>query len=221
MNLKIKRKGIYRNYFKRLFDILVSLVSIVVLSPVILISAIMIRFKLGSPVIFAVKRPGYNEEIFTIYKFRSMSNERDEHGELLPDAVRLTKFGRFLRASSLDELPELYNILTGKMSLVGPRPLAFDYLPHYKELERLRHSVRPGLTGLAQINGRNFLSWEERFAYDVYYAENISFILDMKIIFKTFFKVAKSSDMGVRGVDYKDNSLDIVRSQEKHHSTKE
>lgn len=183
------KHGIYRRYFKRPMDFVLSLLAIIVLSPVLLVVAILVRTKLGSPVIFKQKRPGLNEKIFTLYKFRTMTDERDKFGELLPDSVRLTKFGKFLRSTSLDELPELFNILKGDMSIVGPRPLIVDYLPYYTEEERHRHNVRPGLTGLAQINGRSFISWEEIFEYDLAYVSGILFISDMKIIWSTVGKV--------------------------------
>jgi len=156
-----------------------------------LIIALLVRIKLGSPVIFKQKRPGLNEKIFTLYKFRTMTDERDENGELLPDSVRLTKFGKFLRSTSLDELPELFNILKGDMSIVGPRPLLVEYLPLYNEHQKRRHEVRPGLSGLAQINGRNAITWEKKFDYDVEYVDNVSFIGDWKIILLTFIKVFK------------------------------
>ncbi|NLJ80289.1 MAG: sugar transferase [Firmicutes bacterium] len=185
----------YRKYFKRPFDFIMALVGLIVLSPVLLVIAILVRIKLGSPVIFKQQRPGLNEKIFTIYKFRTMTNERDEKGTLLPIKDRLTRFGRFLRSTSLDELPELWNILKGDMSFVGPRPLSVNYLPYYTDRERRRHEVVPGLTGLAQINGRNTLPWEERFEFDVYYVENISFAMDLNIMFKTIIKVLKRSDV--------------------------
>lgn len=191
--------SIYSMFLKRPIDIILSLSAIFVLSPVFLIIAILVKLNLGSPVIFRQKRPGLNEKIFTMYKFRTMTDDRDENGELLPDSKRLTKFGKFLRTTSLDELPELFNILKGDMSLVGPRPLATIYLPYYNERERLRHTVRPGLTGLAQINGRNTVNWEERFEFDIKYVENISFILDATIIFKTILKVFNREGVTVRG----------------------
>ena len=194
-----KNGGIYKKYIKRPMDFILALIGIIVLSPVLLIIAILVRIKLGSPVLFKQGRPGLNERIFTIYKFRTMTNERDENGELLPDSMRLTKFGKFLRSTSLDELPELFNILKGDMSFVGPRPLSVMYLPYYTEEERLRHSVRPGLTGLSQINGRNTVNWEERFAYDIEYVNNITFINDMKIILKTILVVLKREGIVVSG----------------------
>ncbi|NLY70645.1 MAG: sugar transferase [Clostridiales bacterium] len=181
----------YRKYFKRPLDFILSLIAIIVLSPVFIIIAILVRIKLGSPVIFKQERPGLNEKIFTMYKFRTMTDERDENGELLPDSKRLTKFGRMLRSTSLDELPELFNILKGDMSFVGPRPLLVEYLPLYNEQQRRRHEVRPGLTGYAQVNGRNAISWEEKFVYDVEYVDKLSFLLDIKIIIYTILKVFK------------------------------
>lgn len=189
----------YQKYIKRFLDVIISLCSLIVLSPLILVVAILIKLKLGSPVIFKQERPGKNEKIFTLYKFRSMSNKKDKNGKLLPDNQRLTKFGKILRSSSLDELPELFNILKGDMSLIGPRPLAVVYLPYYNEQEKHRHDVRPGLTGLAQINGRNTVNWEERFAYDIKYVNNITFIGDLKIFFKTFAKVFKRDGVVVTG----------------------
>ncbi len=193
------RKGLYRNYIKRLLDIVLSTLALVVLSPLLGITALLVRTRLGSPVIFKQARPGKNEKIFYLYKFRSMTNEVGEDGRLLPDAQRLTKFGKFLRASSLDELLELVNIIRGDMSIVGPRPLSIYYLPHYPTNLRRRHGVRPGLTGLAQVNGRNNLPWDERFEMDIKYVDNISFILDVKIILDTVLKVLKHSDITVRG----------------------
>lgn len=175
----------YRHFFKRFFDIVLSFFALVVLSPVLLVLAILVRLKLGSPVIFCQERPGKDERIFRMYKFRSMTDERDAEGELFPDEERLTKFGRLLRSTSLDELPELWNILKGDMSIVGPRPLVKQYLPYYTEEEHHRHDVRPGLTGMAQTHGRNALSWEEKFSYDLDYIKKISLGLDLSIIFLT------------------------------------
>ncbi len=175
----------YQKYIKRLLDIIISFTALVILSPVLLVTAVMVRVKLGSPVIFHQDRPGCHEKVFRLCKFRSMTDERGADGELLPDEVRLTKFGKTLRATSLDELPELWNILKGDMSLIGPRPLLVKYLPLYNELQRHRHDVRPGLTGWAQVNGRNAITWEQRFEYDVDYVEHISFWMDLKILFRT------------------------------------
>lgn len=180
----------YDRYIKRLLDILLSGLALLILWPVLLVVAVLVRCKLGSPVIFCQERPGKNEKIFKLYKFRTMTDARDGQGNLLPDEVRLTKFGRLLRSTSLDELPELWNILKGDMSLVGPRPLLVKYLPLYNEQQRHRHDVRPGLTGWAQVNGRNTLSWEEKFQYDVWYVEHISFLLDVKTVFLTVKKVS-------------------------------
>ena len=179
------KAGFYEKYVKRLLDLLLSGMALTVLSPLLLATAILVRVKLGSPVIFCQERPGKDEKIFKLHKFRSMSDARDENGELLPDGERLTDFGRKLRALSLDELPELWDILRGKMSLVGPRPLLVKYLPLYNDEQHRRHDVRPGLTGWAQVHGRNLASWEEKFAYDVDYVDNVSFALDVKIIFMT------------------------------------
>lgn len=187
--MKEHKKGIYQRFVKRPMDFVLSLIAIVILSPILLIVAILVRTKLGSPIIFKQKRPGLNEKIFTLYKFRTMTDERDENGELLPDSVRLTKFGKFLRSTSLDELPELFNILFGDMSVIGPRPLLVQYLPLYNNYQKRRHEVRPGLSGLAQANGRNAISWEDKFDLDVEYVDNISFIGDWKIIFLTIKKV--------------------------------
>lgn len=176
---------IYRRVIKRLLDIVLSGAALLILSPVYLILAILIRIKLGSPIIFHQERPGKDEKIFTLCKFRTMTDERDENGQLLPDHVRLTKFGKLLRATSLDELPELWNIFKGDMSIIGPRPLLVSYLPYYTEEERLRHSVRPGLTGLAQVSGRNYLDWDKRLQKDVEYVKNLSFSMDLKVILMT------------------------------------
>lgn len=170
---------------KRSLDFICALCGIVVLSPILLITALLVKMKLGSPVIFKQERPGLNEKIFTLYKFRTMTDEKDENGNLMPDEVRLTKFGKWLRSTSLDELPELFNILKGDMSIVGPRPLLPEYLPRYNRYQARRHEVCPGFTGLAQVRGRNAISWEEKFDWDVKYVDHISFLLDMKIIFRT------------------------------------
>lgn len=179
------KTGFYEKYVKRLLDVVLSGLAMLVLSPLLLVTAILVRVKLGSPVIFCQERPGRNEEIFRLHKFRSMSDARDENGELLPDEMRLTSFGRKLRALSVDELPELWDIFRGRMSIVGPRPLLVKYLPLYSEEQHRRHDVRPGLTGWAQVHGRNLVSWEERFAYDVEYVDHISFALDVRVILMT------------------------------------
>lgn len=181
--------GIYRRFIKRPMDFILSLIAIIILSPVFLIVTLLVRVKLGSPVLFKQKRPGLNEKIFMMYKFRTMTDERDEDGKLLSDSVRLTNFGKFLRSTSLDELPELFNILKGDMSIIGPRPLLVQYLPLYNEYQKGRHEVRPGLSGLAQISGRNAISWENKFKLDVEYVNNISFKGDCKIIYLTVKKV--------------------------------
>lgn len=187
----------YQKWLKRLIDIVVSAAGIIVLSPVLLILWILVRAKLGKPAIFTQERPGKDEKIFKLYKFRSMTDERDEKGELLPDEVRLTAFGEKLRGTSLDELPELFNILKGDMSLIGPRPLLVGYLPYYTKREQLRHSVRPGLTGLAQVSGRNFIAWDDRLAKDVEYVENLSLLMDLKILLRTVMVVFKREDVAV------------------------
>jgi len=193
-DLKIK-KGFYCRYIKRPMDFLLSLIALIILSPVLLVVAIFVRVKIGKPVIFKQERPGLNEKIFLLYKFRTMTDEKDANGNLLPDEMRLTKFGKFLRSTSLDELPELINIIKGNMSIVGPRPLLVQYMPLYNAHQRRRHEVKPGLSGLAQVNGRNAISWEERFDYDIEYVEQISFIKDFKIIIKTIHKVIKRNDI--------------------------
>lgn len=191
------RKGIYEKYVKRMLDVIISAIALVVLSPVMLIIAILVRVKLGKPVIFRQERPGRidyksgKEIIFPLYKFRTMTDQRDEKGNLLCDEVRLTRFGKLLRSTSLDELPELYNILRGDMSIVGPRPLLVKYLPLYNEKQRHRHDVRPGITGLAQVNGRNSINWEEKFEWDIKYVENLSFLGDIKIMIKTILVIFK------------------------------
>lgn len=178
-------------YVKRFFDIFSSLLAIILLSPILLITALTVRIKLGSPVLFKQERPGKDEKIFILKKFRTMTDERDENGELLPDEERLTKFGRFLRSTSIDELPELFNILKGDMSVIGPRPLLVRYLPRYNEYQHRRHEVRPGLSGWAQVNGRNTVSWEDKFRMDVEYVDNYSLLFDIKILFLTIVNVLK------------------------------
>lgn len=191
------KAGLYEKYIKRLLDIVLSGCALIVLSPLLLVTAILVRVKLGSPVIFCQERPGKDEKIFKLHKFRSMSDARDETGALLPDKERLTGFGKKLRSLSIDELPELWDIFRGKMSIVGPRPLLVEYLPYYTENERHRHDVRPGLTGLAQINGRNTLTWEQKFAYDLEYVQHISFCADIRILFRTVGKVLNRSGVQV------------------------
>lgn len=189
----------YKKYVKRLLDLILSGLALILLSPLMGLVAFLVKVKLGSPVIFKQIRPGRHEKLFPIYKFRSMSNAKDKNGDLLPDADRLTHFGRVLRSTSLDELPELFNIFKGDMSIVGPRPLAVEYLPFYNDEEKHRHDVSPGLTGLAQVNGRNALQWEERFKYDIEYVEKLSFLLDAKIVLTTVGKVLKKQDIVTRG----------------------
>lgn len=200
----------YRKYIKRLLDFILSLFAIIILSPVLLIVALLVRIKLGAPVIFKQKRPGLNEKIFTLYKFRTMTDAKDEQGNLLPDEIRLTKFGKLLRSTSLDELPELFNILKGDMSIVGPRPLLVRYLPLYNEHQKHRHDVRPGFTGYAQCNGRNAISWEEKFDLDVYYTKHVSLLLDIKIILKTvkvvLFREGISSETSVTMEEFRGSS---------------
>ena len=181
--------GLYRLYFKRPMDFILSLLAIIILSPVFILTGILIRTKLGSPILFKQNRPGLDEKIFTMYKFRTMTDQKDENGELLPDHIRLTKFGKMLRATSLDELPELFNILKGDMSIIGPRPLLVQYLPLYNAHQQRRHEVRPGLSGYAQVNGRKSISWEDKFDLDVQYVDNVTFVNDVKIILLTLKKV--------------------------------
>ena len=185
----------YRLFFKRIIDIFLSLIFILLFWWLYIVIIILVKKKLGSPVLFEQERPGLNEKIFTMYKFRTMTDKRDANGNLLPDKDRLTKFGKFLRSTSLDEIPELWNVLKGEMSLVGPRPLLVEYLLKYTKEEKRRHEVRPGITGFAQVNGRNNTTWEDRFKNDIYYVENISFLLDLRIIIKTILKVIKKSDI--------------------------
>lgn len=195
-----KPYGLYEKFFKRPIDILCGLSAIILFWWLYVIVAILVRINLGSPVLFTQERPGKNRKVFKLYKFRSMSNAKDDEGNLLPDYVRLTRFGKILRATSLDELPEVFNIIKGDMSVVGPRPLVIKYLPYYTEEETRRHDIRPGLSGLAQINGRNGLQWEERFAYDVDYVNRITFFRDVKIIFLTVRKVFQHENVAVRGM---------------------
>lgn len=213
------KNGIYNRFFKRLLDIICALLAIIVFWWLFLIIAILVRVKLGSPIIFKQARPGKinpktgKGKIFYLYKFRSMTDEKDEDGNLLPDDKRLTKFGRILRSTSMDELPEVINILKGDMSIIGPRPLLVEYLPYYSEREHHRHDVRPGLSGWAQINGRNAIdSWEQRFKYDLEYVNNVSFSFDVKVIFMTVVKVLKRSDIQV-GSQIKVGRLDDARGR--------
>ena len=201
---------LYRKYIKRIFDIILSSVAIILLSPVYLVLYILVKKKLGSPVLFHQDRPGKDGRIFHMYKFRSMTDEKDENGELLPDEVRLTSFGKKLRATSLDELPELFCILKGDMSIVGPRPLLVQYLPLYSERQSHRHDVRPGLTGWAQFNGRNTITWPQKFEYDVEYTEKMSFIMDVKILFMTVANVLKREGISPEGAA----TMDFFKGEE-------
>lgn len=191
----------YKKYFKRLFDFIISLIAIIILSPIYLIVGILVRLKLGSPIIFCQKRPGKNEKIFKMYKFRTMTEEKDENGLLLPDEIRLTKFGKQLRATSLDELPEFINILKGDMSIVGPRPQLVKDMAFMTSEQRVRQSARQGLTGLAQINGRNNITWEEKIEYDLEYLSRVSFLTDFRIIILTFSKVLKKENVYTAGLE--------------------
>ena len=181
--------------FKSIFDKTLALFLIILFSPIYIVVSLLIFFKMGSPILFRQKRPGYKEKIFGIYKFRTMTNEKDANGNLLPDDKRLVGIGKFIRSTSLDELPQLFNVLKGEMSFVGPRPLLKEYLPLYNEKQKRRHDVKPGITGWAQVNGRNAISWEQKFDYDVWYVDNQSFLLDIKILWLTFLKVVKRSDI--------------------------
>lgn len=200
----------YSKYFKRCFDFTGALLLIVLLSPLYIAVYLLVRLNMGSPAIFTQNRPGKDGKIFRLYKFRSMTSETDANGKLLPDVQRITKFGKFIRKTSLDEIPQFFNILKGDMSFIGPRPLLVRYLPYYTERERLRHSVRPGVTGLAQVNGRNAISWKTKFAYDVKYAENISFMGDVKIAVETVKKVLKRSDVKLAANEF----FDVERQRE-------
>ncbi|MDY3112959.1 MAG: sugar transferase [Helicobacter sp.] len=185
----------YQRFFKPCFDFSLSLVLLLLFSPIILIISILIYFKMGKPIFFTQERPGKNGKIFKIYKFRTMQELRDENGELLPDSARLKGFGKALRKTSLDELPQLFNVLRGEMSFIGPRPLLVEYLPLYSKIQARRHEVKPGITGWAQVNGRNAISWEDKFRLDVWYVDNIGFLLDLKIFFLTFYKVIRKKDI--------------------------
>lgn len=202
---------IYRKYIKRILDFIGALIMLIVLSPLLLVVTVWLHFaNKGAGALFTQERPGKDERIFKLYKFKSMTDERDEEGNLLPDGKRLTPVGRFIRKTSLDELPQLWNVLKGDMSLVGPRPLFVDYLPYYTTRERLRHTVRPGITGLAQVRGRSYLPWDQKLAIDVEYVEHLSFSLDCRILFKTVANVLASKDVavdpGIRGI-----RLDVER----------
>lgn len=200
----------YKKYIKRILDFILSLFALIILSPILLVIAILVRIKLGSPVIFKQERPGLNEKIFTLYKFRTMTDKKDEEGNLLPDSKRLTRFGKMLRSTSLDELPELINILKGDMSIVGPRPQLIRDMLFMTDEQRKRHSVRQGLTGLAQVNGRNNITWEEKINCDLEYIENITFIGDVKIIFETVVKVFKKDDINTEGMDTAEDLCDYL-----------
>lgn len=209
------KNGVYRKYFKRPMDLILSVFAVILLSPVLLIVAVLVKIKHGSPVIFKQKRPGLKEKIFTLYKYRTMTDERDENGELLPDEIRLTKFGKFLRATSLDELPELFNILKGDMSIVGPRPQLVKDLVFMSSQQRLRQKVLPGLSGWAQVNGRNSVKWEEKLALDLEYIENITFLGDLKIICVTLGKVFKREGISAEGMDTADDFGDYLLKEKK------
>lgn len=200
----------YKKFIKRILDFILSLIAIIILMPIMILLYILVRIKLGKPAIFKQRRPGKDEKIFTLYKFRTMIDDKDEEGRLLPDEQRLTKFGKILRSTSLDELPELFNILKGDMSIVGPRPQLIKDMVFMNKKQRERHLVRQGLTGLAQINGRNNITWEEKINYDLEYIQNISFINDCKIIFKTIFKVLKKEDIQTEGMETAENLGDYL-----------
>lgn len=209
------KSGLYNRFFKRCIDICCSLAALIVLSPVLLITAILVRVKLGSPVIFKQKRPGLNEKLFMMYKFRTMTDERDANGNLFPDNVRLTRFGRMLRSASLDELPELFNIFKGDMSIIGPRPQLVKDLVFMSAEQRLRHTVKPGLSGWAQVNGRNGVTWEEKLALDLEYIENITFMGDCRIILMTLAKVFKREGISADGMDTAEDFGDYLLRKQK------
>lgn len=208
-----KQQTLYEQYVKRSLDIICAILAIVIFGWLYLIIAILVRIKLGSPVLFTQLRSGKNEKMFKMYKFRTMTEVRNESGELLPDEARLTSFGKWLRTTSLDELPEVFNIIKGDMSIIGPRPLVSQYLPYYTEEERHRHDVRPGLSGWAQVNGRNSVSWEDRFKFDVEYVQRITFLGDLKIVFLSIITALTRQDIGVRGVDAP-MDFDVYRRQQ-------
>ena len=205
---------LYRRYVKRALDLIISIFALVALSPVLLVTAILVRIKLGSPVIFAQNRPGYKEKIFQMYKFRTMTDEEDENGNLLPDEKRLTSFGSFLRRISLDELPELINIVKGDMSIIGPRALLVSYLPYYTPEQHRRHDVVPGLVGLAALHGRNNQSWDDKFKYDIEYVDNISFKLDLKILFGAVGVVMKREGVNMEGYATTENFIESIKKKE-------
>ena len=208
-----KNKKVYPRYIKRLLDIVLSIIAIILLSPIYIVVSILVLIFMGWPILFKQPRPGKNEKIFNMYKFRTMTNKKNKDGVLLSDEERINKFGKFLRTTSLDELPELFCILTGKMSIVGPRPLVVSYLPYYNDREKHRHDVKPGLTGLAQINGRNTLQWEERFEYNIEYVNNVPFKMDLKIIIYTIKKVFKREDIVLSGTGKIEN-FNIYRKKQ-------
>lgn len=209
------KNSFYEREIKRKLDFLLSLSALILLSPVLLVVALLVRIKIGSPILFSQPRPGLNGNVFNMYKFRTMTNEKDKEGDLLPDHIRLTRFGQFLRSTSLDELPGLFNILKGDMSIIGPRPLLVQYLPLYSEEQQKRHNVRPGLSGLAQVSGRNLLTWEEKFELDVQYVNNITFLNDVKLIMltvkKVFIKEGISSEGHVTIEPFKGNDSGEVK----------
>lgn len=204
---------VYRKVLKRLIDFFVSSASLFILSPFFLFLWVLVRIKLGNPVLFIHKRPGLHGNLFNLFKFRTMTNTKDSDGNLLPDKERMTSLGRFLRRNSVDELPQLINVLKGDMSLVGPRPLELDYLPYYSEKEKTRHNVRPGMTGLAQVNGRNNIDWDTKLALDVCYVENLNFSLDIQIIFKTMINIIKRQDISKSGLD-SPGRFDVYRKKQ-------
>lgn len=207
---KHNNNGLYERIFKRFMDFSLSIIAIIIFSPLLIIVAILVRFKLGSPVLFKQKRPGLNEKIFTMYKFRTMTEENDKNGNKLPDNARLTKFGRMLRSTSLDELPELFNIVKGDMSIVGPRPQLVRDLVFMTSVQRKRHMIRPGLTGWAQVNGRNNVTWEEKLSLDLYYLNNVKLIFDLKIILKTLSKVLRKEDVSTEGLETSEDLGDYM-----------
>ena len=186
-------------YFKRFLDFSIATIILIILSPLLLIASVLIRINMGKPILLRQMRPGKNEKIFTVYRFRTMRDTHDKNGKLLPDAERLTQLGKFIRTTSIDELPQMFNVLKGDMSLIGPRPLLVEYLPLYNARQRRRHEVRPGISGLAQVNGRNAISWEEKFEYDVQYVENFGFMMDLKIFFQTILNILKRKNISAAG----------------------